>query len=63
MQEMIVWGIVFSPPIQPNSQDKKPHKIRDFWVSECQKRAGSTPKLQKNHPDYSHNRGKIFMLF
>lgn len=52
MQEMIVYyGVLYLvPPIQPNSQDKKPHKIRDFWVSECPKRAGSTPKLQKITP-------------
>lgn len=52
MQEMIVYyGVLYLvPPIQPNSQGKKPHKIRDFWVSECQKRAGSTPKLQKITP-------------
>ena len=48
--DSILWGIVFSPPIQPNSQDEKPHKIRGFWVSEYQKRAGSTPKLQKITP-------------
>ena len=27
------------------------------------KKGGKYPKIAKNHPDYGHNRGKIFMLF